>query len=188
MTNKSLRVVLCFTLGLCLISGVIAVVIFVSLAALAVIARFLFRRKESFQTQDPNAGKTDDSPETPFTMDPNTQNIISENQKEYFIWGSFTYFWTNPVKLTDWEASSSLGILTFPGALWETETDVGGRETIRHVYPFLNIKHYCPEVWHNSTVSTVCIKWHSLVVNILLKWNFVTSRSSSKWFSGHCYV
>ncbi|KAA0704301.1 Contactin-associated protein-like 4 [Triplophysa tibetana] len=68
-----------------LIGGVIAVVIFVSLAALAVIARFLFRRKESFQTQDPKAGKTDDSPETPFTMDPNTQNIISENQKEYFI-------------------------------------------------------------------------------------------------------
>lgn len=66
-----------------LIGGVIAVVIFVTLAVLAVMARFLFRRKETFQTQDPKVGKTEDSPETPFNTDP--QNVISENQKEYFI-------------------------------------------------------------------------------------------------------
>uniref|UniRef100_A0A9J7X590 Contactin associated protein like 3 n=1 Tax=Cyprinus carpio carpio TaxID=630221 RepID=A0A9J7X590_CYPCA len=68
-----------------LIGGVIAVVIFVSLAALAVMARFLYRRKETFQPQEPKAGKTDDSPETPFNTDPNSQSIISDNQKEYFI-------------------------------------------------------------------------------------------------------
>uniref|UniRef100_A0A8C1PSX8 Contactin associated protein like 3 n=1 Tax=Cyprinus carpio TaxID=7962 RepID=A0A8C1PSX8_CYPCA len=68
-----------------LIGGVIAVVIFVSLAALAVMARFLYRRKETFQPQEPKAEKTDDSPETPFNTDPNSQSIISDNQKEYFI-------------------------------------------------------------------------------------------------------
>ncbi|CAM4728856.1 unnamed protein product [Leuciscus chuanchicus] len=68
-----------------LIGGVIAVVIFVSLTALAVMARFLYRRKETFQTQEPKAGKTDDSPETPFNTDPNSLGIISDNQKEYFI-------------------------------------------------------------------------------------------------------
>ncbi|XP_016118206.1 contactin-associated protein-like 5, partial [Sinocyclocheilus grahami] len=54
---------------------VIAVVIFVSLAALAVMARFLYRRKETFQPQEPKVGKTDDSPETPFNTDPNSQSI-----------------------------------------------------------------------------------------------------------------
>ncbi|XP_059395977.1 contactin-associated protein-like 4 isoform X1 [Carassius carassius] len=68
-----------------LIGGVIAVVIFVSLAALAVIARFLYRRKETFQTQEPKAEKTEDSPEALFNTDPHSQSIISENQKEYFI-------------------------------------------------------------------------------------------------------
>ncbi|XP_068079984.1 contactin-associated protein-like 4 isoform X2 [Danio rerio] len=67
------------------LTGVIAVVIFVSLSALAVTARFLYRRKETFQSQEPKAGKTDDSPETPFNTDPNSQSIISDNQKEYFI-------------------------------------------------------------------------------------------------------
>uniref|UniRef100_A0A673LVY6 Contactin-associated protein-like 4 n=1 Tax=Sinocyclocheilus rhinocerous TaxID=307959 RepID=A0A673LVY6_9TELE len=67
------------------IDSVIAVVIFVSLAALAVMARFLYRRKETFQPQEPKAGKTDDSPETPFNTDPNSQSIVSDYQKEYFI-------------------------------------------------------------------------------------------------------
>uniref|UniRef100_A0A671NE08 Contactin-associated protein-like 4 n=1 Tax=Sinocyclocheilus anshuiensis TaxID=1608454 RepID=A0A671NE08_9TELE len=67
------------------IDSVIAVVIFVSLAALAVMARFLYRRKETFQPQEPKAGKTDDSPQTPFNTDPNSQSIVSDYQKEYFI-------------------------------------------------------------------------------------------------------
>uniref|UniRef100_A0A8C1MU01 Contactin associated protein like 3 n=1 Tax=Cyprinus carpio TaxID=7962 RepID=A0A8C1MU01_CYPCA len=79
------RVSSLFRVSLCCFSGVIAVVIFVSLAALAVMARFLYRRKETFQPQEPKAGKTDDSPETPFNTDPNSQSIISDNQKEYFI-------------------------------------------------------------------------------------------------------
>ncbi len=102
-----------FGVSLCCFSGVIAVVIFVSLAALAVMARFLYRRKETFQTQEPKAGKTDDSPETPFNTDPNSQSIISDNQKEYFIWRSLTSYRTNLVEPTDWNALSSLGTLTF---------------------------------------------------------------------------
>uniref|UniRef100_A0AAR2KCN3 Contactin associated protein like 3 n=1 Tax=Pygocentrus nattereri TaxID=42514 RepID=A0AAR2KCN3_PYGNA len=68
-----------------LIGGVIAVVIFVILAALAVMARFLYRRKETCQTQQPKGTKPEDSPETPFNTDPHSQSIISDTQKEYFI-------------------------------------------------------------------------------------------------------
>ncbi|XP_062340357.1 contactin-associated protein-like 5 isoform X1 [Osmerus eperlanus] len=68
-----------------LIGGVIAVVIFVSLSALALLARFLYRRKETFQSQPPKGVKPDDSPEFPFNSEANSQNVLSENQKEYFI-------------------------------------------------------------------------------------------------------
>uniref|UniRef100_A0A8C7CIQ6 Contactin-associated protein-like 4 n=1 Tax=Oncorhynchus kisutch TaxID=8019 RepID=A0A8C7CIQ6_ONCKI len=69
--------------GVC---GVIAVVIFVILCALAIMARFLYRRKETFHTQEPQGIKPEaDSPEYPFHSEPNSQNILSENQKEYFI-------------------------------------------------------------------------------------------------------
>uniref|UniRef100_A0A8C7CM03 Contactin-associated protein-like 4 n=1 Tax=Oncorhynchus kisutch TaxID=8019 RepID=A0A8C7CM03_ONCKI len=69
-----------------LIGGVIAVVIFVILCALAIMARFLYRRKETFHTQEPQGIKPEaDSPEYPFHSEPNSQNILSENQKEYFI-------------------------------------------------------------------------------------------------------
>ncbi|XP_049324954.1 contactin-associated protein-like 5 isoform X2 [Astyanax mexicanus] len=68
-----------------LLSGVIAVVIFVILAALAVMARFLYRRKETCQTPESKGAKPDDSPETPFNTDPTSQSIITDTQKEYFI-------------------------------------------------------------------------------------------------------
>uniref|UniRef100_A0A8B9K2X8 Contactin associated protein like 3 n=1 Tax=Astyanax mexicanus TaxID=7994 RepID=A0A8B9K2X8_ASTMX len=68
-----------------LIGGVIAVVIFVILAALAVMARFLYRRKETCQTPESKGAKPDDSPETPFNTDPTSQSIITDTQKEYFI-------------------------------------------------------------------------------------------------------
>uniref|UniRef100_A0A674DGD8 Contactin-associated protein-like 4 n=1 Tax=Salmo trutta TaxID=8032 RepID=A0A674DGD8_SALTR len=69
-----------------LIGGVIAVVIFVILSALAIMARFLYRRKETFHTQEPQGIKPEaDSPEYPFHSEPTSQNILSENQKEYFI-------------------------------------------------------------------------------------------------------
>uniref|UniRef100_A0A8C7CJ10 Contactin-associated protein-like 4 n=1 Tax=Oncorhynchus kisutch TaxID=8019 RepID=A0A8C7CJ10_ONCKI len=67
-------------------NSVIAVVIFVILCALAIMARFLYRRKETFHTQEPQGIKPEaDSPEYPFHSEPNSQNILSENQKEYFI-------------------------------------------------------------------------------------------------------
>ncbi|KAK3521327.1 hypothetical protein QTP70_003170 [Hemibagrus guttatus] len=68
-----------------LIGGVIAVVIFVILACLAVMARFFYRRKETFQTQESKGAKSEDGPETAFHTDPSAQSVISESQKEYFI-------------------------------------------------------------------------------------------------------
>uniref|UniRef100_A0A4W5MW51 Contactin associated protein like 3 n=1 Tax=Hucho hucho TaxID=62062 RepID=A0A4W5MW51_9TELE len=69
-----------------LIGGVIAVVIFVILSALAIIVRFLYRRKETFHSQEPKSIKPEaDSPEYPFHSEPTSQNVLSENQKEYFI-------------------------------------------------------------------------------------------------------
>ncbi|XP_064798223.1 contactin-associated protein-like 4 isoform X2 [Oncorhynchus masou masou] len=68
------------------LSGVIAVVIFVILSALAVMVRLLYRRKETFHSQEPKSIKPEaDSPEYPFHSEPTSQNILSENQKEYFI-------------------------------------------------------------------------------------------------------
>ncbi|XP_021458718.2 contactin-associated protein-like 4 isoform X2 [Oncorhynchus mykiss] len=68
------------------LSGVIAVVIFVILSALAVMVRFLYRRKETFHSQEPKSIKPEaDSPEYPFHSEPTSQNVLSENQKEYFI-------------------------------------------------------------------------------------------------------
>ncbi|XP_058268680.1 contactin-associated protein-like 4 isoform X3 [Hemibagrus wyckioides] len=68
-----------------LIGGVIAVVIFVILACLAVMARFFYRRKETFQTQESKGAKSEDGPEAAFQTDPSAQSVISESQKEYFI-------------------------------------------------------------------------------------------------------
>ncbi|KAJ7986956.1 hypothetical protein DPEC_G00333750 [Dallia pectoralis] len=69
-----------------LIGGVIAVLIFVILSVLAIMARFLYRRKETFHSQEPRDIKPEvDSPEYPFHSEPTSQNILSENQKEYFI-------------------------------------------------------------------------------------------------------
>ncbi|XP_048874781.1 contactin-associated protein-like 5 isoform X1 [Brienomyrus brachyistius] len=68
-----------------LIGGVIAVVIFIILCALAIMAKFLYRRKETFQGRETKGPELDDSPDFPFTNDPNSQNILSENQKEYLM-------------------------------------------------------------------------------------------------------
>lgn len=72
--------------------GVIAVVIFVILACLAVMARFFYRRKETFQTQQSKGAKSEDGPETAFNADPSAQSVIGESQKEYFIWKSLSFF------------------------------------------------------------------------------------------------
>ncbi|XP_062870599.1 contactin-associated protein-like 4 isoform X2 [Trichomycterus rosablanca] len=68
-----------------LIGGVIAVVIFVILACLAVMARFFYRRKETFQTPESKEAKVAESPEAALNNDPNSQSLITDSQKEYFI-------------------------------------------------------------------------------------------------------
>uniref|UniRef100_A0A3B4WXB7 Contactin-associated protein-like 4 n=1 Tax=Seriola lalandi dorsalis TaxID=1841481 RepID=A0A3B4WXB7_SERLL len=68
-----------------LIGGVIAVVIFVTVSALAVMARFLYRRKGLCQSQEIKTVKPEDSPELPFSSQSSSHNGPSESQKEYFI-------------------------------------------------------------------------------------------------------
>ncbi|XP_024117188.1 contactin-associated protein-like 4 isoform X2 [Oryzias melastigma] len=68
-----------------LIGGVIAVVIFVTVTGLAIAARFLYRRKDTFQNQEGKRVKREDSPEFPFNNQPDSQTLSSENPKEYFI-------------------------------------------------------------------------------------------------------
>uniref|UniRef100_A0A3B4WYK3 Contactin-associated protein-like 4 n=1 Tax=Seriola lalandi dorsalis TaxID=1841481 RepID=A0A3B4WYK3_SERLL len=65
--------------------GVIAVVIFVTVSALAVMARFLYRRKGLCQSQEIKTVKPEDSPELPFSSQSSSHNGPSESQKEYFI-------------------------------------------------------------------------------------------------------
>ncbi|XP_026002515.1 contactin-associated protein-like 4 isoform X1 [Astatotilapia calliptera] len=68
-----------------LIGGVIAVVIFVTLSALAVMARFICSRKETYRNQEVKAAQPEDSNEFPFSGQPDSPSAPSENQKEYFI-------------------------------------------------------------------------------------------------------
>ncbi|XP_047198432.1 contactin-associated protein-like 4 [Hippoglossus stenolepis] len=69
-----------------LIGGVIAVVIFVAVSALAVTARLLYgRRGGTCQSQEIKTVKPEDSPELPFSSQTSSHNIPSENQREYFI-------------------------------------------------------------------------------------------------------
>ncbi|KAM3863187.1 contactin-associated protein-like 4 [Diretmus argenteus] len=68
-----------------LIGGVIAVVVFVTASALAIMARFLYRRKGAFQRQDVKGTKPEDGPELPFNSQADSLDVPSNNQKEYFI-------------------------------------------------------------------------------------------------------
>ncbi|AWP03634.1 putative contactin-associated protein-like 4 [Scophthalmus maximus] len=68
-----------------LIGGVIAVVIFVVVAGLAITARFLYRRKETYRNQEVKGVKPEDSPDFPFNNQTDSQDASSENRKEYFI-------------------------------------------------------------------------------------------------------
>ncbi|XP_060896272.1 contactin-associated protein-like 4 [Labrus mixtus] len=68
-----------------MIGGVIAVVIFVTVSALAVMARVLYRRKGTCQSQETKTVKPEDSPELAFSSQTSTQNGLRESQKEYFI-------------------------------------------------------------------------------------------------------
>ncbi|KAJ8380943.1 hypothetical protein SKAU_G00017210 [Synaphobranchus kaupii] len=68
-----------------LIGGVIAVTIFVLICALAIMVRFLYRLKESFQSRNRKGVKPDTSTHSTFNNDPSPQNVLRETQKEYFI-------------------------------------------------------------------------------------------------------
>uniref|UniRef100_A0A3P9CS23 Contactin-associated protein-like 4 n=1 Tax=Maylandia zebra TaxID=106582 RepID=A0A3P9CS23_9CICH len=70
--------------SLCMLR-VIAVVIFVTLSALAVMARFICSRKETYRNQEVKAAQPEDSNEFPFSGQPDSPSAPSENQKEYFI-------------------------------------------------------------------------------------------------------
>lgn len=68
-----------------LLAGLIAVVIFVVVTGLAITARFLYRRKETYRNQEVKGVNQDDSPDFPFNNQADPQNASSENPKEYFI-------------------------------------------------------------------------------------------------------
>ncbi|XP_028283229.1 contactin-associated protein-like 4 [Parambassis ranga] len=68
-----------------LIGGVIAVVIFVILTGLAITARFLWRRKDTYRNREVKGVKQEDSPDFPFNNQADSQNLSTENPKEYFI-------------------------------------------------------------------------------------------------------
>uniref|UniRef100_A0A3B4WS01 Contactin-associated protein-like 4 n=1 Tax=Seriola lalandi dorsalis TaxID=1841481 RepID=A0A3B4WS01_SERLL len=65
---------------------VIAVVIFVVVTVLAITARFLYRRKETYRNQEVKGVKQDDSQDFPFNnQTTDSQDVSSESRKEYFI-------------------------------------------------------------------------------------------------------
>uniref|UniRef100_A0A3B4ZVE3 Contactin-associated protein-like 4 n=1 Tax=Stegastes partitus TaxID=144197 RepID=A0A3B4ZVE3_9TELE len=68
-----------------LIGGVIAVAIFVTVTALAVAARFLYRRKETYRNQEVKGVKQEDSQDFSFNNQVDSQNVSTENPKEFFI-------------------------------------------------------------------------------------------------------
>ncbi|XP_037537324.1 contactin-associated protein-like 4 [Nematolebias whitei] len=68
-----------------LIGGVIAVVIFVIVVVLAVTARFLYRRKETYQNQEVKGVKQEDSQEFSYTNQADPQSVSAENPKDFFM-------------------------------------------------------------------------------------------------------
>ena len=67
------------------VAGVIAVVVFLTALGLAVVAVVLYRRKETYGNPEVKRTKAEDSPESPFTDQPDSHNIPSETAKEFFI-------------------------------------------------------------------------------------------------------
>uniref|UniRef100_A0AAQ4NSJ6 Contactin associated protein like 3 n=1 Tax=Gasterosteus aculeatus aculeatus TaxID=481459 RepID=A0AAQ4NSJ6_GASAC len=68
-----------------LIGGVIAVAIFLIASGLALTARFLYRRKETYGNQEAGGVKQEDSGDFTFTTQRDSQSVSTENPKEYFI-------------------------------------------------------------------------------------------------------
>uniref|UniRef100_A0A3Q3E2H3 Contactin associated protein like 3 n=1 Tax=Labrus bergylta TaxID=56723 RepID=A0A3Q3E2H3_9LABR len=67
------------------LTGVIAVVIFVIVSGLAIIARLFYRRKETYRNQEVKGVKQEDSQDFSFNNQTDSQNVSCENPKEYFI-------------------------------------------------------------------------------------------------------
>ncbi|XP_029001997.1 contactin-associated protein-like 4 [Betta splendens] len=68
-----------------LIGGVIAIVIFVTVSALAVMARFICSRKETYRNQEVKAVQPEEGHEFPFGSEADSQSAARGNQKEFFI-------------------------------------------------------------------------------------------------------
>lgn len=66
-------------------SGVIAIGIFVTVSALAVMARFICSRKETYRNQEVKAVQPEEGHEFSFGSEADSQSAARENQKEYFI-------------------------------------------------------------------------------------------------------
>uniref|UniRef100_A0A3P9QHD9 Contactin-associated protein-like 4 n=1 Tax=Poecilia reticulata TaxID=8081 RepID=A0A3P9QHD9_POERE len=65
--------------------GVIAVVIFIVVCAAAILARFICIRKETYRNQEVKAAQPGDGSAFPFSGQPDSLSVQSENQKEFFI-------------------------------------------------------------------------------------------------------
>lgn len=66
-------------------AGIIAVLIFVLVAVLGIAAKFHCRRKETYQNQEVNNVKQEDSQDFPFGNQTDSHNICTQHPKEYFI-------------------------------------------------------------------------------------------------------
>lgn len=66
-------------------AGVIAVVIFVVVTGLAITARFLYRRKETYRNQQVKEVRQENSQDFPFSNQADSQSVPCENPKEYII-------------------------------------------------------------------------------------------------------
>lgn len=65
--------------------GLIAVLIFITMSALAITARVFWTKKETYRNQDVKASQPDEGQEFPFSSQADSQSTPCENQKEYFI-------------------------------------------------------------------------------------------------------
>ncbi|XP_028300530.1 contactin-associated protein-like 4 isoform X4 [Gouania willdenowi] len=68
-----------------LIGGVIAVVVFLTALALAVMVRFICSRKETYRSQEVKASQPEDCQDFPFSSQADSLGAPTDSHKEYFI-------------------------------------------------------------------------------------------------------
>uniref|UniRef100_A0A8C7X1D5 Uncharacterized protein n=1 Tax=Oryzias sinensis TaxID=183150 RepID=A0A8C7X1D5_9TELE len=66
-------------------ASVIAVVIFVVMTILAITARFLYRRKETYHSQEVKEVKQEDSQDFHYNHQADSHSVSGENPKEFFL-------------------------------------------------------------------------------------------------------